>query len=81
MASAVGAAKTGPAQALHARLTTQSDAGIGRMGVRGVKLGMQLRGLSGWRVRCPLHDATQEERDLVTRLFAQYGISRHLEAL
>lgn len=51
------------------------------MGVRGVKLGMQLRGLSGWHVRCPLHDATQEERDLVTRLFAQYGISRHLEAL
>ena len=67
------------AQALHARLTAQSDAGIGRMGVRGVKLGMQLRGLSGGHVRCPLHDATQDERDLVAQLFAQYGISRHLE--
>ena len=69
------------AQALHARLTAQSDAGIGRMGVRGVKLDMQLRGLSGGHVRCPLHDATQDERDLVAQLFAQYGISRHLEAL
>ena len=40
---------------------------------------MQLRGLSGGHVRCPLHDATQDERDLVAQLFAQYGISRHLE--
>lgn len=69
------------ASALHARLAAQSDAGIGRMGVRGVKLGMQLRGLIGGHVRCPLHDASAEEQMCVRQLFEEYRIPQQIKTL
>lgn len=61
---------------LHSFLTELSAAGIGPMGVPGVKLGMDLRGLAGGHVRNPLMDATPRQRDKVKRLFEANGIAR-----
>lgn len=62
------------AAALHHMLAEFSAAGIGPMGVPGVKLGMELRGLIGGHVRCPLMDATEAQRRTVEQLFAEYQI-------
>ncbi len=61
------------AKVLHEFLCTLSAATIGPMGVAGVKLGLELRGLHGGHVRVPLLDATSEEREQVDAYFRQVG--------
>lgn len=62
------------AKRLWSFLAEMSAKGIGPMGVPGVKLGMELRGLAGGHVRNPLIDAGPEQKEQIQRLFAECGI-------
>lgn len=63
------------AEKMHKFLSSLSAAGIGPMGVPGVKLGMTIRGLMGGHVRNPLIDASSEQRSAIRRLFDENGIN------
>ena len=62
------------AEQLYHFLADFSARGIGPMGVPGVKLGMDLRGLAGGHVRNPLIDASPQQRQAITRLFEEHRI-------
>ena len=62
------------AEELYQFLSRLSAEGIGPMGVPGVKLGMELRGLIGGHVRNPLFDATARQREKIEGLFRENGI-------
>ena len=63
------------AEQLYQFLSQLSAEGIGPMGVPGVKLGMELRGLQGGHVRNPLMDATPAQRAAIIHLFQQHQIA------
>lgn len=62
------------AEKMYQFLSSLSAAGIGPMGVPGVKLGMTIRGLTGGHVRNPLMDANKEQQSAIERLFQENGI-------
>jgi len=68
------AGKTEEAEKMYRFLSSLSAAGIGPMGVAGVKLGMTLRGLEGGHVRNPLIDADKEQWLAIKSLFEKNGI-------
>lgn len=63
------------AEKMHRFLSSLSAAGIGPMGVPGVKLGMTMRGLIGGHVRNPLIDANNEQWSAIKKLFEENGIN------
>ncbi len=68
--------KMDDAKILHQFLFDFSNASVGKMGVMGVKLGMDLRGLHGGFVRSPLLNASDQEREQLKRYFEETGITK-----
>jgi 4-hydroxy-2-oxoglutarate aldolase len=62
------------AEKLHSLLNELSAATIGPLGIAGVKLGMELRGLMGGHVRLPLLDVTAGDRKKVESYFKKVGL-------
>ena len=59
---------------LHTFLNELSKATIGRHGVAGVKLGLDLRGFYGGRTRIPLLDIPEAEKKRIEEYFTEKGI-------
>ncbi len=64
------------AEALSEKLQTISSKTAGSLAVPGVKCAMDVRGLNGGKVRLPLLDLTEAEKQRFISVFKDYGIER-----
>jgi 4-hydroxy-2-oxoglutarate aldolase len=68
--------ETQKAAELHEYLNKLSSASVGKHGVSGVKMGLDLRGMHGGRPRLPLLPVPKDEVERIAQLLKEEGISK-----